>query len=119
MLVNFSQNQVLKISQTFTRLLEDTDEPDAGTSGTISENLVPWGICTRKAGKLDKGRYQLYRSQLLQENMSWKALAEIYTMHSLHRSLISKFSLKIAESFAVFSQKFANFARILLNFAKS
>ena len=25
---------------------------------------------------------QLYRSQILQENMRWKALAEIYTMHS-------------------------------------
>ena len=41
-----------------------------------------WGICTRRAGKLNKARYRLYRSQILQENMSWKALAEIYTMHS-------------------------------------
>ena len=34
----------------------------------------------------------------------------------LHRSLISKFSLKIAVFFSVFPQKFANFARMLLNF---
>ena len=37
----------------------------------------------------------------------------------LHRSLISNFSLKIAELFAVFFQKFAKFAKfaeILLNF---
>ena len=39
-------------------------------------------IRTRRAGKLNKARYRLYRSQILQENMRWKALAEIYTMHS-------------------------------------
>ena len=57
--------------------------------------------------KLDKARSQLYRSQILQENMRWKALAEIYTMHSftpfwnpLHGSLSSKFCLKIAENIA-------------------
>ena len=27
-------------------------------------------------------RSRLYRSQILQENMRWKALAEIYTIHS-------------------------------------
>ena len=32
--------------------------------------------------KLDKARFLLYRSQILQENMRWKALAEIYKMHS-------------------------------------
>ena len=41
-----------------------------------------WGICTRRAGKLYKARSRLYRSQILQQNMRWKALAEIYTMHS-------------------------------------
>ena len=35
---------------------------------------------------------------------------------TLHRSLISIFSLKIAELFADFFQNVANFARILLNF---
>ena len=39
-------------------------------------------ICTRRAGKLERARYRLYRSQILQENMRLKALAEIYTMHS-------------------------------------
>ena len=68
-------------------------------------------------------------------NSRWKALAEIYTMHSFapfwnpyaktgekgawHRSLISIFSLKIAEMFADFFQIFANFARVLLNFCKN
>ena len=41
-----------------------------------------WGICTRRAGKLNRARSQLYRSQFLQVNTRWKALAEIYTMHS-------------------------------------
>ena len=31
---------------------------------------------------VDKARSRLYRSQILQVNTRWKALAEIYTMHS-------------------------------------
>ena len=34
------------------------------------------------SGKLQRARSRLYRSQILQVNMRWKALAEIYTMHS-------------------------------------
>ena len=41
-----------------------------------------WGICTRRAGKLDKARSRLYRRRFLQVNTRWKALAEIYIMHS-------------------------------------
>ena len=33
-------------------------------------------------GKLHRARSRLYRSQILQVNTRWKALAEIYTMHS-------------------------------------
>ena len=33
-------------------------------------------------GRPWRDRYRLYRSQILQENMRWKALAEIYKMHS-------------------------------------
>ena len=32
--------------------------------------------------ELQTARYRLYRIQHLQQNMRWKALAEIYTMHS-------------------------------------
>ena len=39
-------------------------------------------ICTRRAGKLFRARSRLYRSQNLQVNTRWKALAEVYTMHS-------------------------------------
>ena len=49
-------------------------------TGKISKST--WGICARRAGKLFKARYQLYQGQILQEDMRWKALAEIYTMHS-------------------------------------
>ena len=40
------------------------------------------GCCIARSGKLDRARSRLYRSQILQVNMRWKALAEIYTMHS-------------------------------------
>ena len=33
-------------------------------------------------GKLYRARSRLYRSHILQVNSRWKALAEIYTMHS-------------------------------------
>ena len=36
----------------------------------------------RRQGTLDRARSRLYRSEILQENMRLKALAEIYTMHS-------------------------------------
>ena len=42
--------------------------------------------------------------------------ALLCTVLESNRSLISKFSLKIAVFFLLFSQKFANFAKILLNF---
>ena len=50
-------------------------------------------------------RFQLYQSQTLQENTRWKALAEIYTMHSF--ALFSKLnflfkSLKCLPTFANF-----------------
>ena len=82
-----------------------------------------------RSGKLDRARSRLYRSQILQENMRWKALAEIYTMHSfapfwnrmmiqipktmktMHRSLSSSFCLKIAKICQFFLQKFAKFAK--------
>ena len=47
---------------------------------------VPLDEQGRKEGIPDQyrimARSQLYRNQILQENMRWKALADIYTMHS-------------------------------------
>ena len=67
---------------------------------------------TRRAGKLYKARSRLYRSHNLQVSMRWKALAEIYTMHSLApfwnpQSKTAPFSnlkifVKIAETIADF-----------------
>ena len=59
--------------------------------------------------KLDRARSRLYRSQILQVNTRWKALAEIYTMHSFALFSNLNFFVKNAESFADF------FNRILQN----
>ena len=66
--------------------------------------------------ELIRGRSRLYRSQILQVNTRWKALAEIYSMHSFAPFSNLNFFVKIVEMFADFLQKFANFARILLKF---
>ena len=68
------------------------------------------------SGELCRARSRLYRSQILQENMRWKALAEIYAMHSFAPFSNLKIFVKIAEIFADFFQNVATFARILLNF---
>ena len=51
--------------------------------------------------ELQTARYRLYRSQILQQNMRWKALAEIYTMHSFAQLCNLNVLLKIFE-FAMF-----------------
>ena len=54
-------------------------------SGRRATSLLALGggsSCIARSDKLDRARSRLYRSQILQENMRWKALAEIYTMHS-------------------------------------
>ena len=52
------------------------DRP-ANLGAAFSKNAVSAG-----SGKLQRARSRLYRSQILQESMRLKALAEIYTMHS-------------------------------------
>ena len=48
------------------------------------------GCCIARSGKLDRARSRLYRGQMLEVNMRLKALAEIYTIHSvLHLSNIN------------------------------
>ena len=59
-----------------------------------------WAICTRRVGKLYKARSRLYRSQILQANTRWKALAEIYTMHSFAPFSNRNFSVKNRQFFA-------------------
>ena len=51
--------------------------------------------CTVGLGKLDRARSRLYRSQILQQNMRLKALAEIYTMHSFAQLCNLIFFVKI------------------------
>ena len=56
-----------------------------------------------------RARSLLYRRQILQENIRWKALDEIYRIYMLlHRS-----DLNISENFRqTFSHFLANFAKI-------
>ena len=54
-------------------------------------------------------RYRLYRSQLLQENMRWKTLAEIYTMHSFAPFANLNFLFEKLLKFFLF---FANFRKL-------
>ena len=61
--------------------------------------------------ELFRARSLLYRSQILQVNTRWKALAEIYTMHSFAPFSNLKLLLKIAEICA-------DFYKIVLNFAQ-
>ena len=62
--------------------------------------------------ELQTARYRLYRSQILQENMRWKALAEIYMMHSFAPVSNLKIFVKICNLLA----KFARFLLILREF---
>ena len=59
----------------------ETVSPQRGASdrGEGGDDIGFWGYV---AAKLDRARSRLYRSEILQENMRLKALAEIYTMHS-------------------------------------
>ena len=65
-------------------------------------------------------RSRLYRSRFLQVNTRWKALAEIYTMHSFAPLSNLKISVKKSLNFLLFFPKnFANlpeFGQNLLNF---
>ena len=50
--------------------------------------------------ELFRARSRLYRSQILQVNTRWKALVEIYTMHSFAPFWNLKFFVKIQQTFA-------------------
>ena len=60
---------------------------------------APGGSVIIKAGKLYKARSRLYRSQFLQVNTRWKALTEIYTMHSFAPFFNLKISAKNRQHF--------------------
>ena len=80
--------------------------------------------------KLYRARSLLYRRQILQENIRWKALDEIYKIYMLlHRSdlNISEFFVNFFRIFRqIFSKENAsiqhfssNFAQILMNFSRN
>ena len=60
--------------------------------------------------KLYEARSLLYRRQILQENISWKALDEIYKIYMLlHRSDLNISEIFRQFFFRIFWQKFAKF----------
>ena len=60
--------------------------------------------------------YRVYRRQILQVNIRWKALDEIYKIYMLlHRSDLNS-SAKFRQLFRIFPQNFANFAKKCENF---
>ena len=71
----------------------DLSGPADATAASVAElvggvfHQRTWEICTRRAGKLYKARSRLYRSQILQVDIRWKAPDEIYKIYMLlHRS---------------------------------
>ena len=66
--------------------------------------------------KLYGARSLLYRRQILQENIRWKALDELYKIYMfLHRSDLS-ISEKNRQIFSHFSAKFAKCTHVRKNF---
>ena len=63
--------------------------------------------------ELQTARYRLYRSQILQQNMRWKALAEIYTMHSFAPVSNLKIFVKICNFFFRAQAVFGKICQIL------
>ena len=72
--------------------------------------------------KFYRARSLLYRRQILQENIRWKALDEIYKIYMLlHRSglnISEKFRQTFSRFSAFFLQKFVYFEYFSLNFAQ-
>ena len=93
----------------------------ASRDASALSKLNSWRLL--KLIKIKSARSRLYRSQILQVNTRWKALAEIYTMHSFAPLSDLKISVKNCWIFCCFfpkSRKFCpNFAKFLLNFRQS
>ena len=66
--------------------------------------------------KLYRARSLLYRRQILQENIRWKALDEIYKIYVLlHRSDLN-ISENVRQTFSHFLVNFAKFRYVLIIF---
>ena len=77
----------------------------AEKSNKIRYRTLPWFFS--QMSKLYRARSPLYRRQILQENIRWKALDEIYKMYMLlHRSDLN-ISKNFRQKISHFSQKFA------------
>ena len=83
----------------------------------VRKRCCTWGICTRRAGKLYKARFQVYRSQILQVNSKYSLESSRRDLHNallctvLNAQFIFIFqkSLKILPIFPPNFAKFRNF----------
>ena len=90
-----------------------TSAPSAGLSSLLRA----------RSDKLYRARSRLYRNQILQENMRWKALPKIYIMHSFAPFFNLKISaknrqhfLRMNNEFPIFSFSTSKFAFFSANF---
>ena len=65
-------------------------------------------ICSQMFAKFWRARFRLYRSQIVQVNLRWKAFAEIYTMHSFAPfSTLNFLFQKLLNTFCYFFSTFS------------
>ena len=84
--------QILVLTQPRTSPVKFTRSPNECSVAGCSPRVAR--ADERRSGKLYRARSRLYRSQILQVNTRWKALAEIYTMHSFAPLSNLKISVK-------------------------
>ena len=95
----------------------------AASLGTVARWSLSWKVRYRtvpwffiQMSKLYRALSLLYRRQILQVNIRWKALDEIYKIYMLlHRSDLN-ISENFRQTFSHFSAKFKYFAKIDLKF---
>ena len=105
----------------------DRGAAGAPLSWKVRYRTFPWFFS--QMSKLYRARSLLYRRQILQENIRWKALDEIYKIYMLlHRSDLN-IPEKIRQTFShfsaifckiyPFSKNFIEFAQILMKFCRN
>ena len=72
--------------------------PEEPVAAAVEDAVA--GVSTSRSPHRTSSPLEPYRSQILQENMRLKALAEIYTMHSFAQLCNLNFCQKFAKKFA-------------------
>ena len=88
--------------------------PRASLSWKVRYRTLVWFLS--QMIKLYKARSLLYRRQILQENIRWKARDEIYKIYMLLHRLDLNLLAKFRQTFSHFSAKFSSFLLNLFRF---